>query len=133
MSEDAGLFADWITNFVSEAAPHDPLRPRDQLEARAAEGQHWFWIVEDEPVSLAGIVRRTRDAAAIAPVYTPPHHRGRGFAGAVTAAVVEHIFAEGRKTACLYTKLNDPASNRCYAKVGFRPVCNSWFYPRGTG
>lgn len=133
VSGDAGLLADWLTNFAREAAPHDPLRPREQLEAKAIEGQHWFWIVDDEPVSLAGIVRRTREAAAIAPVYTPPHHRRRGFAGSITAAVVERIFAEGRKTACLYTNLEDPASNRCYANLGFKPVCDSWFYMRHTG
>ena len=130
---DATLFADWMTCFIREAAPHDPLAPRERLEARASEGQHWFWIVDDEPVSLAGIVRRTRDTAAIAAVYTPPHRRNRGFAGSIVAAVVERIFAEGRKTACLYTNLNNPASNRCYAMVGFRPVCNSSLYLRDTG
>lgn len=130
---DATLFADWIICFIREAAPHDPIAPRERLEARASDGQHWFWIVEDEPVSLAGIVRRTRDAAAIAAVYTPPHCRNRGFAGSIVAAVVERIFAEGRKTACLYTDLSNPASNRCYAKIGFRPFCNSWLYLREGG
>jgi hypothetical protein len=130
---DATLFADWMTCFIREAVPHDPIAPREELEARASDGQHWFWIVDDEPVSLAGIVRRTRDAAVVAAVYTPLHCRNRGFAGSIVAAVVERIFAEGRKTACLYTDLNNPASNRCYAKVGFRPVCNSWLYLRDTG
>lgn len=127
---DATLFADWITCFITEAAPHDPIAQRERLEARAGDGQHWFWIVDDEPVSLAGIVRRTRDAAAIAAVYTPPHRRSRGFAGSIVAAVVERVFAEGRRTACLYTNLDNPASNRCYAKVGFRPVCDSRLYLR---
>jgi predicted GNAT family acetyltransferase len=40
------------------------------------------------------------------------------------------IFSEGRKTACLYTDLRNPASNRCYAKLGFRPVCESWHMVR---
>lgn len=129
---DAVLLADWITDFSAEAAPHDPLPRRPELEARAGGGQYWFWIVDDEPVSMAGIARRTRHCAAIAPVYTPPQRRGRGYAGSVTAAVVERIFAEGRKTACLYTDLNNPPSNRCCAKIGFKPVCNSWLYPRRT-
>lgn len=77
---------------------------------------------------MAGIVRRSRGAAAIAWVYTPPELRGRGYAGSVTAAVVEKIYAEGRKIACLYTDLRNPASNRCYAKIGFKPVCDSWFF-----
>jgi predicted GNAT family acetyltransferase len=81
---------------------------------------------------MASIARRTRHCAAIAPVYTPPRQRGQGYAGSVTAAVVERIFAEGRKTACLYTDLNNPSANRCYAKIGFEPVCDCWLYPRRT-
>ena len=89
-----------------------------------------LWVVDGEPVSTAGIVRRTRAAAAISRVYTPPSCRGRGYAGSVTAAVVERIFAEGRSAACLYTDLRNPSSNRCYAWVGFKPVCSSWHFAR---
>jgi RimJ/RimL family protein N-acetyltransferase len=126
---DAALFADWTIAFVREAVPHDPVPPRERLEKAAADGRYQFWIVDGEPVSMAGIMRRTRHAAAIAGVYTPPSLRGRGYAGSATAAVVEQIFAEGRDTACLYTDLRNPYSNRCYAKIGFRPVCPSWHYP----
>jgi len=87
-------------------------------------------VVDNEPVSMAGIVRRTRHAAAIAGVYTPRALRGRGYAGAVTAACVERIFAEGRTAACLYTDLRNPMSNRCYAKIGFQPVCASFHFER---
>ena len=68
--------------------------------------------------------------AAISAVYTPPAQRGRGYAGSVTAAVAERIFAEGKAAACLYTDLRNPASNRCYAKIGFKPVCDAWHYAR---
>jgi RimJ/RimL family protein N-acetyltransferase len=127
---DVELFADWTIAFLREAVPHDPLPSRKRLAQIAAEGRHQFWIVGGEPVSIAGIVRRTRHAAAIAGVYTPPALRGRGYAGSATAAVVERIFAEGKGAACLYTDLRNPASNRCYAKIGFKPVCSSWHYPR---
>ncbi len=129
-SADGELFADWTIAFVREAVPHDPPPSRQRLAQVAAEGRHQFWIVGGEPVSLAGIVRRTRHVAAIAGVYTPPALRGRGFAGSVTAAVVERIFAEGKVAACLYTDLRNRASNRCYAKIGFKPVCSSWHYLR---
>jgi predicted GNAT family acetyltransferase len=77
---------------------------------------------------VAGIVRRLRTAAALAIVYTPHEHRGCGYAGSATAAVVERVYAEGRKTACLYADLRNLPANRCYAKIGFRPVCDSWFF-----
>jgi predicted GNAT family acetyltransferase len=74
---------------------------------------------------MDGIVRRTRRGAAIAGVYTPPALRNRGYAAAVTAATVDSVFAEGKTLACLYSNLRNPASNRCYAKIGFKPVCRS--------
>jgi RimJ/RimL family protein N-acetyltransferase len=127
---DANLVADWITSFSREATPHDPTPSRERLESVAAQGRYMFWIVEDTPVSMAAIVRRTRNAAAIAVVYTPPPLRGRGYAGSVTAALVEKAFAEGKSIACLYTDLRNPYSNRCYAKIGFKPVCDAAHIPR---
>jgi predicted GNAT family acetyltransferase len=129
-AEDAPLFADWTTAFSREAVPHDPPPSRDRLTKVAGEGRHLFWVVDGEPVSLAGIARRTPNCAAISGVYTPPSLRGRGYAGSVTAALVERIFVEGRTTACLYTDLRNPYSNRCYAKIGFEQVCLSWHIPR---
>ena len=95
-----------------------------------ASGNYSFWIVDGEPVSMAGINRRTRNTATIASVYTPPALRGRGYAGSVTAAVVERAFADGKSAACLYSDLRNPYSNRCYAQIGFTPVCESRHYPR---
>jgi RimJ/RimL family protein N-acetyltransferase len=129
-TEDAALLADWLLAFMAEATPHDPLPARERLERLAGEGRHHFWVIGGRPVSMAGIVRRTRNAAAIAAVYTPPSLRGRGYAGSVTAAVVERVFAEGKSTACLYVDLRNPFSRRWYAKIGFTPVRASWHFPR---
>jgi len=129
-ADDADLLADWIAAFIDEATPHDPTPARDELRRVAAQGRHVFWIVQEQPVSMAAIVRRTRNAAAIALVYTPPSLRGKGYGGSVTAAVVEQAFAEGKTVACLYTDLRNPYSNRCYVKIGFRPECDSFHIPR---
>jgi predicted GNAT family acetyltransferase len=61
-------------------------------------------------------------------VHTPPERRG--YAGAATAAVAARILAEGKTAVCLYTDLRNAASNRCYAKIGFEPHCDSWHYLR---
>ena len=130
---DTPLFSDWMTAFIREAIPRDPIPSPKQLAQSAASGRFQFWIADGQPVSMAGIMRRTRNAAAIAGVYTPPSLRGRGYAGSVTAAVIDAIFAEGRHIACLYVDLRNPYSSRCYAKIGFTPVCRSWYYPRVSG
>jgi predicted GNAT family acetyltransferase len=129
-AEDAELLADWITAFMREAIPHDTVPSRERLLSIAGEGRHLFWIVGGRPMSVATIVRRTRNAAAISTVYTPPEFRGRGYAGSVTAALVEQIFSEGRSAACLYADLRNPFSNRCYTKIGFTRVCDSMHVAR---
>src|SRR5262245_57860573 len=80
-AEDGPLLADWLLAFAHEAVPHDPVSPRADLEALAAQGRHTLWSVDGVSVSMAGVARRLRSAAAIAPVYTPRAERGRGYAG----------------------------------------------------
>jgi RimJ/RimL family protein N-acetyltransferase len=124
-SADVELFGEWLTAFSQEAVPHEPIPTREGVEKRIATGNYRFWIAGGEPVAMAGIVRRTRRGAAIACVYTPPALRNRGYAAAVTATTVDSVFAEGRTMACLYADLRNKASNRCYSKIGFKPVCRS--------
>ena len=128
--EDTDIFVAWVMEFASEATPRDPPPQRSGLGRMLSEGRVLFWVVDAEPVSMGSIMRRTRHAAAISWVYTPPRLRNRGYAGATTAALVERIYAEGRTTACLYTDLRNPISNRCYAKIGFRPVCDAFSYSK---
>jgi len=129
---DADLFAQWATAFVREAAPEDQAPSRQDLDKKVRSGDIVFWIVDREPVAMAGVVRRLETATAIAWVYTPTELRGRGYGGSATAALVDRVLAEGYSTVCLYTDLRNPASNRCYEKIGFKPVCESWFFPQAN-
>jgi RimJ/RimL family protein N-acetyltransferase len=128
---DAGLLADWLEAFGREAVPDDPPASRAALEKVAGEGRHLLWIADGgRPVSVAGVARRLTTAAAIAPVYTPPEQRGRGYGAAVTAALAARLLADGKAAVCLYTDLRNAASNRCYAKIGFTGVCDAFVYHR---
>jgi RimJ/RimL family protein N-acetyltransferase len=130
--EDFPLFRAWILAFIKEAIPSDPVPSDDALMTGLRSRRHWLWVLENRPVSMAAITRRTRRAASISSVYTPPEHRNKGFGAAITAIVVREIFDEGRSAAYLYTDLRNPASNRCYAKLGFVPVCKSWLCIRSN-
>lgn len=123
--KDFPLFKAWTHAFIKEAIPSDPVPSDDALMADLRSRRHWIWIYEDKPVSMAALTRRTRSVAFINSVYTPPASRNRGFASAITAIVVREIFEESRRAAALYVDLRNPASNRCYAKLGFTPVCKS--------
>jgi predicted GNAT family acetyltransferase len=125
---DADLYGQWPIAFFEEAAPYDSLPTPDGVQKAAASGNYRFWIVGGESVSMAGVVRRRRHGAAIAGVYTLPALRSRGYASAVTAALVDNIFAKGRTMACLYADLRNPASNRGVAlRFGFKPIWRSWY------
>ena len=78
-TEDASLLADWQVAFYREAVPQDRLPPRKELERDAGEDRFLFWIANGQSVSMAGIVRRLKQCAAITGVYTPPELRGHGY------------------------------------------------------
>jgi RimJ/RimL family protein N-acetyltransferase len=126
--DDAELLSAWLDAFVAEAVPHEPPIPDERKAAIAASGDCFLWEVEGRPVSTAAIVRETGKTAGISLVYTPPEERGRGYAGSVTAAVVEAAYARGKTAASLFTDLRNPVSNRCYEKIGFEPVCDCHAY-----
>lgn len=127
---DGPLLFEWLAAFHKEAVPHDPPPEQADIEKFVASGRFVFWTNNDRPVSVAAVSRRLRQTAAIAPVYTPPEQRGKGYAGSVTATLADRLFAEGKTAVCLYTDLRNPASNRCYKKIGFGAYCDSWHYLR---
>jgi predicted GNAT family acetyltransferase len=57
----------------------------------------------------------------IGPVYTPPEHRGHGYASALVGEVAQRALDAGHRV-CLYTDRDNPVSNRVYAAIGFEPV-----------
>ena len=87
-----------------------------------------LWEFGGEPVSAVGYGSPTPTGVRIGPVYTPPEHRGRGYASALTAQVSSDQLAAGRRFCFLYTDLANPTSNRIYLAIGYRRVCDSIQY-----
>ena len=87
----------------------------------ATTARLWLWEVDGEVVAFANGRVPAYGVARIGPVYTPPEHRRRGYAGAVTAAASRDILAAGA-VAVLYTDLANPTSNRIYQALGYAPV-----------
>lgn len=131
-ANDAALFTTWRLAFLTEASPHDPVPEPERLAQSAAAGRYHVWIDEHRPVAMAGLLRRTSDAGGIGDIYTPPEFRGRGYAGAVIAAIADRIFHEGKRVACVAADRRNEAADRCYTRIGFRPHCRSWHYPRAV-
>ena len=90
---------------------------------RIENGLLWVW--EDSTgavVSLAGRNATAAGVARVAPVYTPPDNRRRGYGAAVTAACTSDAVRCGVQQVVLFTDLANPTSNAIYQRIGYRPV-----------
>jgi GNAT superfamily N-acetyltransferase len=126
LDDEAGIdrLATWRAAFAAE---HDgtgspPRRPREDV-VRALEGGagELLWDVGGEPVAQAAARAVSAGMSRIGPVYTPPEHRRRGYAAAVTAAAARWAQDRGARHVLLYTDLANPTTNRLYPRLGFRP------------
>jgi len=115
---DEALVTNWFSAFAAEVGDHDS--PGQVVRSRLASGQLMLWEAAGEPKSLAGLTAVIAGVARVGPVYTPPQWRGRGYGGAVTAAISELALGRGAESVILFTDLANPASNSLYIKLGYR-------------
>jgi predicted GNAT family acetyltransferase len=92
------------------------------VDDRISYGGLTLWEVDGQAVSMAGVTRIEAGAARVAPVYTPPELRGRGYGAAVTAAVTRAALDAGADDVVLFTDVTNPTSNALYERLGYRPV-----------
>jgi RimJ/RimL family protein N-acetyltransferase len=124
--DDRELLIDWNLAFHQEAGM--PGQGREAaakgVEVRSAYGGLLIWD-DGQPVSFLGVNRPVAGVARVGPVYTPPEHRRRGYAGSAVAAASRRALAAGAERCMLFTDLSNPTSNRIYAEVGYRR-CGAW-------
>jgi predicted GNAT family acetyltransferase len=118
---DRGLLALWFAAFADEVGDtHE--RPAAIIDERLSYGGFTLWEDGGRPVSLAGLTRRVAGQVRVGPVYTPPERRGRGYGGAVTAAVSQAALDAGADEVLLFTDLANPTSNALYQRLGYEPI-----------
>jgi GNAT superfamily N-acetyltransferase len=122
---DFGTAAAWLTAFAVEAGLPDSETGAVSSGAvtELGEGRLTLWEVDGRPVSLAGNHHPAAGVVRVGPVFTPPADRGRGYGGAVTAAVSQAALDAGAQ-AVLFTDLANSTSNALYARLGYRPVAD---------
>ena len=127
---DLELVLTWLEALRIEAVPHDPPADAEHIAndrlAESADPLHslYLWVMpKDQPLSICGAGGPTPVSARINAVYTPPAHRRHGYATAAVAELSRRIMATGRRC-LLYTDLANPTSNRIYAEIGYRPICD---------
>lgn len=116
---------EWWRAFAVEArVGGDVESAAGVARARMSAGGAFFWEHEGRPVSLVAVNPTVASVARVGPVYTPPCERGRGYAASAVAALSRRALAEGARRCALFTDLANPTSNKIYAEVGYRPLCD---------
>ncbi|MEV5985871.1 GNAT family N-acetyltransferase [Streptomyces sp. NPDC052051] len=128
-AEDRALVARWYARFhtdIGETGRQDADR---WAAARIAHGGVTLWETPDgTPVAMAGAMPEVAGQVRVAPVYTPAPLRGRGYAGAATAAVTQAALDSGAAEVLLFTDLANPTSNGLYQRLGYRAVADFAVY-----
>lgn len=122
---DRDLLIRWVAAFGAEAFPRqrafDALAWVDSFFAIPSRGAY-LWEDDGTPVSLVAYGNPTAHGIRIGPVYTPPEHRGCGYASACVAALSQSLLDSGRTFCFLFTDLANPTANHIYQTIGYNPV-----------
>ncbi|MGK5529613.1 GNAT family N-acetyltransferase [Streptomyces sp. URMC 129] len=108
---DRDLLAAWTDAFHHEQGMSGPDSGAIVDERLAHDGYTLWESPDGRPVSFACTTRPAATGIRVANVYTPPGHRRRGYAGAVTAAASRRALDAGTERVLINTDLAHPTSN----------------------
>jgi predicted GNAT family acetyltransferase len=96
--------------------------PGDAIGQRIDAAALFVWEVDGTVVSMAAVTAPLGGVSRVHLVYTPPEHRGRGYASACVATLTAGELAHHGRTCMLYADLANPTSNGIYQAIGYRRV-----------
>ena len=120
---DDAVLVEWMLAFHDEAGLADARENVPPLARRRREaGELFLWRdAAGQAACLAGGFLIPPGGARIAPVYTPPALRGRGYARALVAALSRSLQSRGARSVFLFTDAANPIANSLYRRIGFAP------------
>lgn len=84
-----------------------------------------LYVWEDgEPRAVAAVSGITPNSARISAVYTPPQHRGNGYASRLVADVTRAVL-DARRWCVLSADLSNAGINEMYRRIGYRHTCDT--------
>jgi GNAT superfamily N-acetyltransferase len=123
LPEERDLLCEWrraydIETLGSTDSEETRNRAAAALDRQIAEGNTWIAIQKGVPVSLSAFNATLPDIVQLGGIYTPPEHRGHGYAKAAVTASLIAARQRGASRAVLFT--SNPSAARSYEAVGFR-------------
>jgi ribosomal protein S18 acetylase RimI-like enzyme len=131
MEERDAMACARLQRYLSAPDDHSPVR-QEELERALGNRMRLVLEVNGEVVSTATTNGLAIEAFQILGVATSAEHRGRGYAGAVCAALIRRMQGKGASRCVLFTGLGNLAARRCYERLGFRAAghyCLAKFKP----
>jgi predicted GNAT family acetyltransferase len=128
----------WCREFCVEVGEQPSIKLIDAGswdDSRFGDRHFTFWQTPDGTrVSMAAATPIVGGMVRVDPVYTPARLRGRGYAGAVTAAVSRAALAAGATDVVLFTDPANPTSNALYQRIGYVRVADfaGYRFPSGA-
>lgn len=122
---DAQIAADMLNAMGEEVVlgPRKPHTAQSMLDT-IRQKRTFFWVDGGEVVSITVANRPQIKGICVSGVYTPPHHRRKGYARALVAGVSKELLSRGYELTNLFTDLSNHTSNKIYQEVGYQPVCD---------
>jgi uncharacterized protein len=125
---DVDLILEWLEGFKRDTDAI--VAPPDAMRRRIEAGLVSIWN-DGKPVSMAVVTTLLAETIRVGPVYTPPEHRGRGYAASCVASVSQAALDAGALQCVLYTQLSNPQSNAIYRRLGYEPIVELLRYQFG--
>jgi predicted GNAT family acetyltransferase len=124
-ADDVELIARWTMNFETDAKIF-PVKSKEQAleetRRKITSGCLFKWTDKRQIVSIAAIMRKTRQLGIVGLVYTPTESRGKGYATSCVQKLSEYILQNDFKYCGLFTDKFNSISNHIYKKIGYLPV-----------
>jgi len=123
--QDVDALVAWSLAFEAEAdvrPKRSAAQMRTTIEARLDAGAMFKWMDKGEMVSIAAIMRKTRNTGVVGLVYTPLELRGKGYATSCVQQLSECMLQSGLQYCGLFTDKANPTSNHIYRKIGYEPL-----------
>lgn len=116
---DLALVDEWAQDFADAVDPEPRRAPT--LAPLVAAGRVGLWEVDGQRVSMAYASTANGGVTRVSGVWTPPEHRGHGYASAVVAAISDERMDAGERCT-LFTDLANLTSNKIYQALGYRRI-----------
>lgn len=117
------LVSTWISAFDADTGSpgFDDETNRVRAQLMIDGGSCYLWEANGRPVASAVVNGPAAGVVRVGFVYTPPQHRGLGYASSLVGFVSRAALGQGNRC-ILYTQLENPTSNAIYQRLGYRAI-----------